>query len=1793
LVSKHPRRRLPYPRVRQRRSGARLLAAVLCLSLTLAARDLGPDFVLRAQSTPPEAWQTDAHSALVADLPDTGQAIRLEVGRGVFRLVRSSQTGSEVLAGPRDLRAQGGGPGTLVLRCLAGRWLACAGDAWLTTTAPAPMRATARLETAPGGPVLSQLRIQPLAPLAFADDFMRTAGETGAWKPLGGTWELDQLPNADWTPNAFRYVGRGRGHSLACAGEWFWDGYGVGVALQPGREAGAAGLACAVQDDGSALVFRWADSGRGHPGCRAGRLELVRARPDAEDVLQQLPWTWDPGQWYRFGLVVLEGRVSAFVDDRRVLSVQTNAAWGRIGLYCRDSTGTRFDDVVLRSLPAPVLREGVGSEAGASLLPRLASTVAERFRTDQYMQGWASELGSWVPVPGAPQPHTYRHIGLFPGDFVLSWDSPEPVPFDQGAIEVQALPEGGTAADGYLLRLSRSGDGCVASALRQNRLLGEGRAALPAGTPIHSLRLTRTADALAAQVNGTEILACTDPEPLATRRLVAVCPWTLDRELHAFSTETVYSRRQRLPAVLDLGGECPQLHDYLFDRVPSEWLADRGTWEVTPRWICLPMFSWLGGRSHENAVLWNKHRFAGDLVVDLHAAVMMDFGPMSGYDRYGDLCLTVCADGRDLSSGYTVQFGAEGNRVSRLWRRDVVVAANPAVTYPPRSEGAHQSWYHLTVEKRGEEVTFRVDNRPVVSFRDPEPLAGGHVALWTWNRGMMVARARVWAEVDEGMQVEPFLRPLAPARAPDPAAAPAPMASSATHPGRLFRFDSGTEGWGTTSPQYGAAVDWEPVDGGGVLRCTNPRTGGDLSVAFPVAPFEALAWPLLEFDAAFEPGTKVNLYVRADGQWHVLGLTGPVAAEFHQISESREISGRLTATAGLQLEEPPPVCLGDLAIPDDGAWRPVRVALLACLERLYPERTAFRISDLQLGNWSNEEYLQCGFGGNRAGAVYRLDNVWLGAAGGGRGAELSLSAPPPAGEGWLWCADRSPDTVPDGAIEPGRRDLLLEGLASGAWYLHLAPAARGGQAQALHYRFLVDSQAPLLTRAEPGDGEDAAPAALRLTVDESGGSGLDRRSLVIGVGEQGLDPGQVTWEEEAGRTVITASLQGLTFSDGQTVPCSLRLADRAGNSVAGPSSWQWTFRQAADRTGPSRPVLTLPAPAPWDQDFEHPGGDWGRFPGSAWAEAVLDDTTAASGRRCLRVSGGPGPYRCYIRREPFDLLSRPVLVLDYQVDANAVWDLALETDRGWWVAAVSNASSAWPAVGRMTDYRADGQWHTAIMPVAEWLGRRQAFTVPVVRAVAVVADRMEGGRPTSVRLDALRLAPAVWPGAAAQLQWQATDAGGIAGYRYLADRQPATVPDATGPLGSPSCEVRTLSAGLQALHVQAWDNAGNAGPVLHQPLVVRNDEDGTPPRVTEAKPPAGASAAPDEVSIRIAEAGSGLSLETLLLEVDGRAYTFRDPSLAFGPEEGLVRWRRPPGASPAQPLFPEGHEVSFRLSCRDRAGNPATGPLSWSWTMAFAEDRTPPPAPCLSWGTDQVFLDQDFEADAGLCMGLREGWAVRTEEDAGTGSACLRFGGFSTFLCASSYPADRFPFLSFLYRFEPGCEANLLVRSENRNWEVQLNGSGPRYPLVGRAEGILADGRWHFCRLNLAEMLRRAPRPSRTLAVDHVASLVKSGDGFRVDDVRVEGPGTGAVTARWSVPRDATGIQGYSVAVDDRPDTVPDTTLDTSDCRQDIRLPESGWAWLHVRAVDGAGNGGETAHIRIEPGAAPTPPTAP
>ncbi len=100
---------------------------------------------------------------------------------------------------------------------------------------------------------------------------------------------------------------------------------------------------------------------------------------------------------------------------------------------------------------------------------------------------------------------------------------------------------------------------------------------------------------------------------------------------------------------------------YTFSDEPVDWWIGEGTWEQSTRWSCDPRWSFLGGWSRGDAVLWHKQRFTGDQYFDAFLGVRMEYPRERQIydDRFRDLGITICGDGHNPRSGYAGIYLAE------------------------------------------------------------------------------------------------------------------------------------------------------------------------------------------------------------------------------------------------------------------------------------------------------------------------------------------------------------------------------------------------------------------------------------------------------------------------------------------------------------------------------------------------------------------------------------------------------------------------------------------------------------------------------------------------------------------------------------------------------------------------------------------------------------------------------------------------------------------------------------------------------------------------------------------------------------------------------------------------------------------------------------------------------------------------------------------------------------------------------------------------------------------------------
>lgn len=219
---------------------------------------------------------------------------------------------------------------------------------------------------------------------------------------------------------------------------------------------------------------------------------------------------------------------------------------------------------------------------------------------------------------------------------------------------------------------------------------------------------------------------------------------------------------------------CHQLVNEFFEEAPVDWVWLDGAFRMDARWACQDEWNFLACGSTAIPMLVSKRRFAGEQVHEYFMSprpvMPWDAGDDSfRYDAAADRAnrfatliandgwyvrrdfnFSLCGDGRNPLSGYSLLFGAEDNQETRLLRRGEVVArtSDPAFRFPIKGGYApmHHFWRRFTVWKQGPRLCVWMDGRPLFDFTDPEPLDGGHVAFWSVRNGFAITRVSSSAE---------------------------------------------------------------------------------------------------------------------------------------------------------------------------------------------------------------------------------------------------------------------------------------------------------------------------------------------------------------------------------------------------------------------------------------------------------------------------------------------------------------------------------------------------------------------------------------------------------------------------------------------------------------------------------------------------------------------------------------------------------------------------------------------------------------------------------------------------------------------------------------------------------------------------------------------------------------------------------------------------------------------------------------------------------------------------------------
>lgn len=1226
--------------------------------------------------------------------------------------------------------------------------------------------------------------------------------------------------------------------------------------------------------------------------------------------------------------------------------------------------------------------------------------------------------------------------------------------------------------------------------------------------------------------------------------------------------------------------------DYTFASAPTDWYIAGGLWGTTNRWTCSPQWSWFGGMADlAPAVVWNKHVFAGDITVDMYAAwgMIYGYGPRN-YKNPNDFCISICADGADLFSGYTFIVGGWRNERTAIMRQGKILAqTSDKSALPPVFEdgmpGAyehHRKWWGIRARKVGNLLELYMDNKLVLQATDPRPLESGRVALWCYDNRIVLARVRIYYEAlaQRGGGILPPTR-WAVRTQTTAADGPLPQWNSPCAVGSSFETTAAP-----VRPRQGSftQVTLASPGAGGSARClkvVNAGPGGTFGVDLTSQPVDLVKLPVLAFDYKLTEQAKINLYVEVDNKLYEIVFAGR--------------------------HDPAPLATIIGQIPDveaDGRWHHASVDLLGLVKKATGAWNASQLiaSAVWFGNLNERDYLLAGLGGNQAGTVWCLDNVFFVRP------VPKTTIPPPAVAGKkvkavAWAVDRQPATEPerDSAKQPEPAQVAPS--TSGWWWAHAAVQLDDDTwFPAVHTPVAVDLAPPKPVLVSPQPGSTAGDEDIVVALNDDAHSAIDWASVEIKIGGKTLKPGSegVRVEPEVRRVVVDPALVGLSFDANKSVEVEVMARDVAGNEPSGPQKWAFTYAPDQDSRPPR--IIAVEAGVPYlvDADFEGHMPPFASYSGQGGAVLTIDTSTAASGRASLRLSNPTEAGRFGVRLvpKPFDAGKYRLVSFDYRISPHYRADFAVYVNGDWKAIQFADTRNDIGYIGKVEPVIADGRWHHAEFDLYQMLVKSDPQAPSYVVRYFVLSDWgpiMSNFRRRQVWLDNFQITPVTSGLQPIKINVQAADPSGIAGIAWVLDQiSTAAAPWKINAPGS-ALSVKAPGEGVWWLHCRVADKAGNLSEPVSRRLVI----DAKPPIASIIAPPPGSHSAQSEVSIALLDAGvAGIDPASIVLQVGGKSYTCQNPGLVYDAAARRLTWNCE-RVKPQPVVFDDGQTVQVKLvKAADYAGNSVEQAPEWQWVMDYRMDNTPPAIAAISSPTHKTFVTQTFNSgtESWASPGGKNGAKVAlSREQPADGSPYIeltqtnRGGLMQAYVLRATYYAEAYPIISFDYNFDPGVHMDLALLCNGQWFYIALtdNPAG----AIGRIPGVVADGKWHRASIDVYPLLRRHIRRgslavTRIIVGDRNRPDNPPGAKARFDNFVIAQVGKGPVKVAWRAT-DATGIKGYSYVLDRSGATEPDTQAETKESVLSLGDLAPGLWYLHVRAQDGAGNWGPAAHYAI------------
>jgi hypothetical protein len=1234
------------------------------------------------------------------------------------------------------------------------------------------------------------------------------------------------------------------------------------------------------------------------------------------------------------------------------------------------------------------------------------------------------------------------------------------------------------------------------------------------------------------------------------------------------------------------------VYDYTFTTAPTDWVPRSGTWKATNRWDCSPQWTWYGGYDTDGvAATWNKRQFLGDITVEIYSAMKMGVGADRRYKNPNDMNLTFHADGANLDSGYSFILGGELNSCSRIMKGDRVLAETRDEAalfpifedeYPEDAYDFHRKWWALRARLSGNRLQFYKDEKLILQAEDPDPLPGGHVALWTMHNGIIVSRVKVHYE-GEQVPADPVaadryrLTPVVQSVEPR-----AIVVNSPTHPGIYDDFELDLGEWRSFAGSNGARLTLASpgADGKGhALALINESSGGQFGARLRTARLDARKYGRLTFDYQVDPDVRLNLYCVVNSGLYEIVFTAPEG-----VGPQAQILARLPDVKA------------------DGQWHTATLDLIGCLERLYKSNEPLWLEDVYFANTHTDGYIHAGFGGNHSGATLLLDNFHLGGAG---PQDFTLAWAKHGDAEVTDCGytiDQQPTTIPPAPKLVGGAEIADHVTGAGVYYAHVRPQlADGTWGPTVHRRLVVDDAPPQVVDRSPDAGEASGTGEVTVSLADPGGSGVDPSSVVLRVGEKDYtcDGTALRYDVSQERLVFDAGRAGLKLTDGQTVVMQLTgLADRVGHRLTAPVAWQWKYAAGRDKTPPTTPYISAADDYLCRDDFETDLSQWSTFGGPDGALVCRDPSTVLTGDYALRLYNyrQGGRFGVYVRKDAFDAGKYRLMSFDYNINGRLRADFGLYVNGKWRSIRFTDSDESRSQIGVIPNVQTDGQWHHAEANLFDLLREADPQTSAYLVRYLILADWgwMGNAEGRTYHIDNFNLIPVSNAAEGLQLSWKTTDASGIAGASYVLDQATDTDPGKKKMIDGTSVTLQPDLDGECYFHVRSVDGAGNWSAPGHLRLIIDKDK----PTVALVKPQPDERTATSQIVFQVSDTGpAGINPASLKLKVDGQEYDTASGFLTYSASEAKLVWD---GSAPTRPVaFEDGRTVSVELTgAADFVGNEAARPAAFTWTMDFSRDAEPPLMTQVKSTSHLTLVSDTFEDGAGA-------WRPR-DKDGGTevalddtggpdGRRCVRVthtaAGSAMAVSAwdEEFSIDRYPMMSFDYRLDPGARLDLVLEMGGTSYAIGLTDNGG--PVIHTVPGAVADGQWHHATIDLASVLRKQV-PNGPLSAQQVVFADRgnldnaAGVTARFDNLMIARVGKSSPSFRWKAA-DATGVADYSYVLDKDSGTIPDETGEGLGTTTTFRGTEAGLWYFHVRAKDGAGQWGPPAHYAILHLAAP------